>query len=399
MKIKKFTGISLKEATELMKTELGESAIILNTKNIVEEETGNTLYEITAAIDEEPIITNNNNSNKAVIPELNTLENLRRIAEKFQNIRDNNLDNSKAEKGIEIIDLKSDIDSVKDTLVEIADRLKYDKIPELPAKLKQYYDILISNEIEDKFAREIVFNVYENISLKDTNDDNYIRNLLIKEISDKIVLAPNLKISKNTSKVIAFIGPTGVGKTTTLCKIAAICKFFNHYNIAIVSIDTYRLAAIDQLKTFTDIANISLDIAYDSTELKNMIEKHRDKDIIFIDTVGRSPNNQDHLSELKRLLESISADEVHLIISANTSLSSMKEIVKNFGILMPNRLIFSKVDEAINYGNIINLINFSHLPISYLTTGQVIPDDIEVADKNKLAGLVIKSKNKDEWTN
>jgi flagellar biosynthesis protein FlhF len=398
MKIKKFTGISLKEATELMKTELGESAIILNTKNIVEEETGNTLYEITAAIDEEPIITNNN-SNKAVIPELNTLENLRRIAEKFQNIRDNNLDNSKAEKGIEIIDLKSDIDSVKDTLVEIADRLKYDKIPELPAKLKQYYDILISNEIEDKFAREIVFNVYENISLKDTNDDNYIRNLLIKEISDKIVLAPNLKISKNTSKVIAFIGPTGVGKTTTLCKIAAICKFFNHYNIAIVSIDTYRLAAIDQLKTFTDIANISLDIAYDSTELKNMIEKHRDKDIIFIDTVGRSPNNQDHLSELKRLLESISADEVHLIISANTSLSSMKEIVKNFGILMPNRLIFSKVDEAINFGNIINLINFSHLPISYLTTGQVIPDDIEVADKNKLAGLVIKSKNKDEWTN
>lgn len=399
MKIKKFTGISVKEATELMKTELGESAIILNTKNIVEEETGNTLYEITAAIDEEPIVTNNNNSNKAVIPELNTLENLRRIAEKFQNIRDNNLDNSKAEKGIEIIDLKSDIDSVKDTLVEIADRLKYDKIPELPAKLKQYYDILISNEIEDKFAREIVFNVYENISLKDTNDDNYIRNLLIKEISDKIVLAPNLKISKNTSKVIAFIGPTGVGKTTTLCKIAAICKFFNHYNIAIVSIDTYRLAAIDQLKTFTDIANISLDIAYDSTELKNMIEKHRDKDIIFIDTVGRSPNNQDHLSELKRLLESISADEVHLIISANTSLSSMKEIVKNFGILMPNRLIFSKVDEAINYGNIINLINFSHLPISYLTTGQVIPDDIEVADKNKLAGLVIKSKNKDEWTN
>mgnify|MGYP000977003705 FL=1 len=399
MKIKKFTGISLKEATELMKTELGESAIILNTKNIVEEETGNTLYEITAAIDEEPIITNNNNSNKAVIPELNTLENLRRIAEKFQNIRDNNLDNSKAEKGIEIIDLKSDIDSVKDTLVEIADRLKYDKIPELPAKLKQYYDILISNEIEDKFAREIVFNIYENISLKDTNDDNYIRNLLIKEISDKIVLAPNLKISKNTSKVIAFIGPTGVGKTTTLCKIAAICKFFNHYNIAIVSIDTYRLAAIDQLKTFTDIANISLNIAYDSTELKNMIEKHRDKDIIFIDTVGRSPNNQDHLSELKRLLESISADEVHLIISANTSLSSMKEIVKNFGILMPNRLIFSKVDEAINYGNIINLINFSHLPISYLTTGQVIPDDIEVADKNKLAGLVIKSKNKDEWTN
>jgi len=399
MKIKKFTGISLKEVTELMKTELGERAIILNTKNIVEEETGNTLYEITAAIDEEPIITNNNNSNKAVIPELNTLENLRRIAEKFQNIRDNNLDNSKAEKGIEIIDLKSDIDSVKDTLVEIADRLKYDKIPELPAKLKQYYDILISNEIEDKFAREIVFNVYENISLKDTNDDNYIRNLLIKEISDKIVLAPNLKISKNTSKVIAFIGPTGVGKTTTLCKIAAICKFFNHYNIAIVSIDTYRLAAIDQLKTFTDIANISLDIAYDSIELKNMIEKHRDKDIIFIDTVGRSPNNQDHLSELKRLLESISADEVHLIISANTSLSSMKEIVKNFGILMPNRLIFSKVDEAINYGNIINLINFSHLPISYLTTGQVIPDDIEVADKNKLAGLVIKSKNKDEWTN
>jgi len=399
MKIKKFTGISLKEATELMKTELGESAIILNTKNIVEEETGNTLYEITAAIDEEPIKNNDNIPNKGIVPELNTLENLRRIAEKFQNIKDNNSENSKIEKDIEIIDLKSDLDSVKDTLFEIADRLKYDKIPELPTKLKEYYDILISNEIEDKFAREIIFNVYENTSSKDINDDDYIRNLLIKEISDKIVLAPNLKISKNNSKVIAFIGPTGVGKTTTLCKIAAICKFFNHYNIAIVSIDTYRLAAIDQLKTFTDIANISLEIAYDSTELKNMIQKHRDKDIIFIDTVGRSPNNQEHLSELKGLLESISADEVHLIISANTSLSSMKEIIKNFGILMPNRLIFSKIDETINFGNIINLINFSHLPISYLTTGQVIPDDIEIADKNKLAGLVIKSKKKDEWTN
>jgi flagellar biosynthesis protein FlhF len=399
MKLKKFTAPTLKEATEAMRTDLGESAIILHTKKLTGELTGNENYEITAAIDNDPLELNTGSFEGGEIPELTTLDNLKKIAEKFQNSREEKVSRDvQNDKSSELLNLKSELNSVKGTLGEIADRLKSDKLPELPKQLRDLYNLLVNNEIDEKNARNLVYEISEALNFAENVDDELINNILIKKISEKIIIASPLKISHTNSKVITFIGPTGVGKTTTICKIAAVCKYFNHYNVAIISVDTYRLAAIDQLKTFTDIANIPLEIAYTADELNEMIGKHKDKEVIFIDTVGRSPNNAEHIADLKQFVESTSSDEVHLIISASTGLAVMKETVKSFGTIMPNRLIISKIDEAVHFGNILNIIDFSHIPLSYITTGQVIPDDIEAADKNKLSGLILKSKENDEWS-
>ncbi len=383
-----------------MKNELGEGAIILHSKNVKATDSGDDIFEITAAIDDDPIETNPvEKKSGEIIPELNTLANLRRIAEKFQNIREEKSNDLQYQDSpTEILNIKNDLSSVKGALGEIADRLKSDKLPELPRILRNFYDIMTQNEVEEKSALDLVYEINE-MGTKFEVPEEAIRNILMKKIADRITVAPAMKLSKKETKIISFIGSTGVGKTTTICKVAAICKYFNHYNIAIISIDTYRLAAIDQLKTFTEIANIPLEIAYNSAELKEQIDKHKDKDVIFIDTVGRSPNNSEHIAEIKSFIESIPSDEVHLIISASTSFSNMKEVVRKFGEIMPNRLVISKVDEAVNYGNIFNIIEYSKLPISYITTGQVIPDDIEIADKSKIAGHILKAKESDEWTN
>ena len=399
MKLKKFIAPTLKEATEAMKEELGDSAIILHTKrNEATSDEGET-YEITAGADNNPYDINEKVIDQNKISDLATLDNLKKIAEKFQSSREEkNIENKVAtttatasKSSDELTNLKHEIDSVKDTLGEIADRLKSDRLPEMPKQLRDAFYSLVANEVSEGIARKLIFEISSMMTFFEKVENDVILNILHKKISDRIITAPPVKISDKNSKVITFVGTTGVGKTTTICKIAAICKYFNHYNVAIISVDTYRLAAIDQLKIFTEIANIPLEIAYSTEELNKMINKHQDKQIIFIDTVGRSPKKEEDIKEIKNFIQSTSSHEVHLILSATSSLSAMKETVRQFGQVMPNRLIISKIDEAVSYGNILNIIDYTQLPLSYFTTGQVIPDDIEAVDKNKITGLILRS--------
>ena len=400
MKLKKFIAPTLKEATEAMKEELGDSAIILHTKkNEATDEEGEN-YEVTVGIDNNPYEINEKVIDNNKISDLATLDNLKKIAEKFQSSREEKSSENKVstdKNSDDLASLKNELDSVKDTLDEIADRLKSDRIPEMPKQLRDAFNLLVENEVNEGIARDLIFEVSGMMSFFENVEEAVVLNILHKKISERIITAPPVKISDSNSKIITFVGTTGVGKTTTICKIAAVCKYFNHYNVAIISVDTYRLAAIDQLKIFTEIANIPLEVAYSIDELNEMIAKHQDKQIIFIDTVGRSPKQEEHIKEIKNFIQSTSSHEVHLILSATSSLSVMKETVKQFGQVMPNRLIISKIDEAVNYGNILNIIDYTKLPLSYFTTGQVIPDDIDAADKNKIAGLILKSKEVSDW--
>jgi flagellar biosynthesis protein FlhF len=397
MKLRKFVAPTLKEATEAMKEELGDSAIILHTKRNQATEDEEETYEITVGVDNNPYEINEKVIDRNKISDLATLDNLKKIAEKFQNAREEkSLENKVTvapKTSDDLTSLKHELDSVKDTLGEIADRLKSERLPEMPKQLRDVFALLIKNEVNEGIAKSLIFEISGMMTFFENVEYDVVLNILHKKIAERIITAPPVKISDNKSKIITFVGATGVGKTTTICKIAAICKYFNHYDVAIISVDTYRLAAIDQLKIFTEIANIPLEIAYSTDELNNMINKHHDKQIIFIDTVGRSPKKEEDIKEIKNFIQSTSSHEVHLILSATTSLSAMKETVKQFGQVMPNRLIISKIDEAVNYGNILNIIDYTQLPLSYFTTGQVIPDDIDAVDKNKIATLIIKSKS------
>jgi flagellar biosynthesis protein FlhF len=394
MKIKKYTGKSLKEVTELMRSELGDDAIILHTKNIVNEGGSGEMYEITAAADEgTPIDFNPNRlSPKSAKYNADPIENLKQIAAKFERSRETKKSQATSDlKDINgLYDIRSEFDTVKGALGEISQQLKTGKIPTLPKNLQTAYENMIKNEIDPKLASDIILEIFEGLSANQLENNVLIDDLVVSKIAEQIVTAEPFKENQKQSKVIVFIGPTGVGKTTTICKIAAVCKYFNRYNVSIISADTYRIAAIDQLRTFTNIANISLDIAYSPEELKDLVILHKDRDVIFIDTVGRSPRQKDQLKDLERYINEISPDEVHLILSATTNLTNLKDSLKQFGILKPNRLIFSKIDESVHLGSLLNIIHHSKIPLSYVTNGQSIPDDIAVAEPIRLASMIYK---------
>ena len=189
--------------------------------------------------------------------------------------------------------------------------------------------------------------------------------------------------------VIALVGPTGVGKTTTIAKLAARAALCEQRSVALVTCDTFRIGAVEQLRVYSRILDIPLEVAAAPEDMARAVRKQRDADVIFIDTTGRNHRNALQLRELQALLEPASPTEVHLVVSAAASPELQIEVVESFSVLSPNRLIMSKIDEAGECGCIANLSVSAGLAVSCVTNGQNVPDDIQFADPDLLAGLVL----------
>jgi len=190
--------------------------------------------------------------------------------------------------------------------------------------------------------------------------------------------------------VVAFVGPTGVGKTTTIAKLAAIFALFEERKVALVTADTYRIAAVEQLKTYAKIIGIPIEVVFTPQEIRRAIERHLDAELILIDTAGRSHYDNMKMSELKSYIESSSPDEVHIVLSLNTKYRDLEEIIKRFGCIPLHKMVLTKLDETATFGNILNLARDFSIPISYVTNGQDVPKDIEVADPSKLAEVILR---------
>jgi len=193
-------------------------------------------------------------------------------------------------------------------------------------------------------------------------------------------------------KVLAFVGPTGVGKTTTLAKLAARFSLMERKKVTMVTADTYRIAATEQLKTYGRIMGIPVEVCGSSDEITDILNRHKNADIIFLDTAGRSPSNEDQLDELKKFILKSQADEIHLVLSATTKYFDMIKIIERFGMAVPiNRMIFTKLDETRFYGAFLNLMNNFQIPLSYYAVGQNVPDDLEVPDAQSLSERIVKA--------
>ena len=193
-------------------------------------------------------------------------------------------------------------------------------------------------------------------------------------------------------KVAALIGPTGVGKTTTVAKLAANFALKEKYRVALVTADTYRIAAVEQLKTYADLIGIPIEVVYTPQELRSALYRHQDKQLVLIDTAGRSPANQPQMAELEALLAVDENIEKHLVLSATTKFSDCLQAVQRFQPSKPQKYLFTKLDEASNLGTLFNLMFHAPKTMSYLTTGQNVPDDIELADPNRLTTLMLRGK-------
>ena len=192
-------------------------------------------------------------------------------------------------------------------------------------------------------------------------------------------------------KIWVFIGPTGVGKTTTLAKLAAQFRLKAHKKITLISLDTYRIGAVDQLRTYADILDLPLEVAFRPEDLKKIIESNMHQDLLLIDTVGRSPNDSRHLEELRAFLAVHPQLENHLLLSATTKDRDLSQIIQRFSCVPIKSYIFTKLDETDEYAPLFNQLLRDRKPLSYLTNGQNVPEDIELATKVRVANLFLNT--------
>lgn len=188
--------------------------------------------------------------------------------------------------------------------------------------------------------------------------------------------------------VVIFIGPTGVGKTTTLAKIAADFTF-RQKKVGLITADTYRIAAVEQLKTYAEILNLKVTVVYSPGEIKEAVERLSDNDLILIDTAGRSHKNKEHFDELKALVSAVNADETYLVISCNTSRIAVREILEHYAFIRNYKLLFTKLDETPSPGVILNARYMTGKPLSYTTAGQSVPDDLDIANVRQLVSSIL----------
>ena len=199
-----------------------------------------------------------------------------------------------------------------------------------------------------------------------------------KDLDGVLIKTYPIRLSSRPT-VVALVGPTGVGKTTTIAKLAANFALFEGKSVGLITIDTYRIAAVEQLKTYSEIINLPIEVVYTAADLKRAFQKLMDKQLILIDTAGRSQKNKQQIRELKHFFNGRPLNETHLVLSANTKLEDLLETADSFKELGVNRLIFTKLDETNSLSNVIEVAERLRIPLSYVTTGQSVPEDIEVA--------------------
>ncbi len=260
----------------------------------------------------------------------------------------------------------------------------------LPQLLAQEMIQLLENGVEKQIATDLVNSISKKLNSDTEKDALVIREHLVEEMTSQIKTAGPIECKKGKTKVIALVGPTGSGKTSTLAKLAANSKFTVNKKVALISADTYRVSALEHLSTFAGFAQLPISAVYSPQELKATLTAHQDKDLIFIDTAGRSPRDEKHLLDLKSYMEAGQPDEIHLVLPVNMKNSDLAECIQRFGDLKFNRLIFTKIDETGSLGSVYNFSTKTDCPISYITTGQTIPDDIKLANSQALARLILR---------
>jgi flagellar biosynthetic protein FlhF len=258
-----------------------------------------------------------------------------------------------------------------------------------PPALRGFHEVLVRQDVAEEIAAKIVQQAHENLSSEQLNDREAVARSLRQQIVRRINTVGADAPSKSRPRVIVLVGPTGVGKTTTIAKLAANFKLRDGLRVGLVTMDTYRIAAVDQLRKYAEIIEVPLRVVLRPDDVRREIDSLSSAGVVLIDTAGRSQNDKNRLDELRSLLRGAGADEVHLVISATSNLAATKRTIENFYPLGANRIILTKLDEAETFGIALNVACSVEAPLSYVTTGQDVPDDIAPADAQQLAGRIM----------
>ena len=392
VKIKKFIVESMKEAIEKIREELGPDAVILHSRKTVQHGTGGNgqpMIEVTAAVEEhssEDAMSGWTDRQQAAsatiggvfreLPDLNRKSNERRAVDFL--ISDKNEDNRPSKAAKPKSNSRKPAGMTRNP----------EAIPEISMKLSQVHQSMLYNEVDEFVAESLVKTAMEESRL--AKGDDLLADCLPRSLESFVGCSGPIETTGPGPKVVALIGPTGVGKTTTAAKLATNMTVLEHKSVVLVTVDIQRTSSVQQLKTYAEMLQVPFEIALNPVELRRAVRKHSDADVILIDTAGRSPYKWISILELASFFKGIEDLEIHLVLSAATNVKENLSAVERFGALAISRLLFTKIDEIGGYGPIVNVASLCRKPISYLATGQSIPDDIEIATSERILQLVSK---------
>lgn len=383
MKIRRYIANTAQEAMLKIKMDLGRDAIVLNTRKVRQKGLfkifSKPLVEVLAAVDDDYSV---------------------KKAREDGGTEDKNIATARQVKDDRIKELENKLNTMESVLVKLYEQIKTSKqngtAPgDINSSILQVFrNNLLKNEVDPDIVNKIISTAGHQLGGKQNPDLilSHTTSVLYNIISG-ILGKPQPITLRNDGKptVVIFLGPTGVGKTTTLAKIAANFALTQKKNVAFLTADTYRIAAVEQLKTYAEILGIPIGVVYSPNEICDALGNFADKDIILIDTAGRSHKNKHQFDELKTLVGMCKADEVFLVISATTSIGSCRDIIDKYGFLDDYKLIFTKLDEAAAVGSILNVRHMTNKNLSYFATGQNVPDDIEVANLDRITKSLLGS--------
>jgi flagellar biosynthesis protein FlhF len=380
MFVKRYIAKDMQEAVRKISNELGPDAVILQNKSVrqkgIKGLLGKKVVEVVAAY--EP--ARKKKANKAADKQAES-----RQSAEADTIQPRIAEMEKSEAGEEKTSVLSrQMEELKEAVADFSNRIRIvnrETTLTFTPDILSLYNGLIKHDVQEELSKEIAAQTQDVKSKREFDTKSIAQQLILDRLGEPMPL----KLKKFKQNVLLFTGPTGAGKTTTLAKLAGMLKFREKLDVAIINTDTYRIGAMEQIKIYSEIMDIPLVTAYNADELKNAVKALEHKDVVLIDTAGRSSREGTMKAELSQLIEASGADEVFLVISVSTGHSACRDIINSYSFIENYKLIITKLDEVSAWGNVLNIADYAQKSLSYITMGQNVPDDIRKADIQRLA--------------